>query len=281
MARLTDGVSRRVTSSNRNVTKDGRIIWCIWYNSVIYDSNNKMTSVMSEVEDVTEHRRIDQAKDEFISLVSHELRNPLTVILGSVQTALTPGLADDEIRFLLENAAEGGRSMEQIITNLLELSRYQANRLNLARGKVNVETMAREAVEQVKLFHPFRSYSLNIGRGIPPVNADPVRVGRIIYNLVDNAAKYSAPDSEITVKIENEGKQIAVSVIDRGIGIKAERIGELFEPFQRLVEQSENTKGLGLGLVVCKRLVESHGGKLTVDSKEGNGSTFTFTLPLE
>jgi signal transduction histidine kinase len=228
-----------------------------------------------------EHRRIDQAKDEFISLVSHELRNPLTVILGSVQTALTPGLADDEIRFLLENAAEGGRSMEQIITNLLELSRYQANRLNLARGKVNVETMAREAVEQVKLFHPFRSYSLNIGRGIPPVNADPVRVGRIIYNLVDNAAKYSAPDSEITVKIENEGKQIAVSVIDRGIGIKAERIGELFEPFQRLVEQSENTKGLGLGLVVCKRLVESHGGKLTIDSKEGNGSTFTFTLPLE
>ena len=113
MVRLTDG-SRAVTSSNRNITKSGKVIWCTWYNSVLYDENGKMISVMSEVEDVTEHRRVDQAKDEFISLVSHELRNPLTVIIGSVQTALSPGLSAEEIRFLLQNASEGGRSWSKL-----------------------------------------------------------------------------------------------------------------------------------------------------------------------
>ena len=280
MVKLTDGVSRTVTSSNRNVTKDGRIIWCTWYNSVLYDSGGKMMSVMSEVEDVTEHRRIDQAKDEFISLVSHELRNPLTVILGSVQTALSPGLSADEIKFLLQNAAEGGHSMEQIIANLLELSRYQANRLTLAREQVDVALLAQKAVERVKLFHPLHRYYFDIDSKFPLVSADPVRIELILYNLVENAAKYSPHESEIRVKIERGEKGVAISVKDQGIGVPAERISELFEPFQRLVDQSEHAKGLGLGLVVCKRLVEAHGGKIWAESAAHKGSTFYFTLPL-
>ena len=102
-----------------------------------------------------------------------------------------------------------------------------------------------------------------------------------MYNLLDNAAKYSSPDSEITLKIASDPSVVTLAVSDHGIGIPAERIGELFEPFQRLVDQSQYTKGLGLGLVVCKRLVEAHGGKIWVESTLGKGSTFYFTLPLK
>ncbi len=280
LARITDGVSRSVTTSNRVLTKDGRILWCELYHSILYDAGGKMKSVMSEIQDVAEHRRIDRAKDEFIGLVSHELRNPLTVIIGSVQTALSPGISDDEIRFLLQNASEGALSMDQIISNLLELSRYQSNRLKLSRAPVDLPLLARKTAEQVKLFHPSNHYTFDFAEGLPLVKADPVRIEHILYNLLENAAKYSSSKSEITLKIGFDSSMITLAVSDHGIGIPAERIGELFEPFQRLVDQSEYTKGLGLGLVVCKRLVEAHGGKIWVESTFGKGSTFYFTLPI-
>ena len=115
--------------------------------------------------------------------------------------------------------------------------------------------------------------------GTPEINGDPIRLERILYNLVDNAAKYSPPESEIKIKIERGETGIAVSVSDKGIGMPEDRISELFEPFKRLVDQSEHAKGLGLGLVVCKRLVEAHGGKIWAESDAGKGSTFYFTLP--
>ncbi len=281
MSKLTSIENRSVVATNRNVTKSGRIIWCSWYNSVLFDENGKMISVMSEVEDITERKRVDQAKDEFISLVSHELRNPLTVIIGSVQTALSPGLSPEEIRFLLQNAAEGGHSMEQIISNLLELSRFQANRLKLSREQVDVGKSARKIVAQVKLLYPRRLYIIDDADVATTVNGDTVRIERVLYNLIENAAKYSPPESAINIRIERGDKELKVSVSDQGIGISAEKIRELFEPFKRLVDQSEHAKGLGLGLVVCKRLVEAHGGKIWAESEAGKGSTFHFTLPIE
>lgn len=280
MVKLSDGTNHSVTSSNRNYTKDRRIIWCTWYNSVLNDENGKMISVMSEVQDITEQKRMNQAKDEFISLVSHELRNPLTIIIGSVQTALTPGMSAEEIKFLLQNAAEGGHSMEQIIANLLELSRYQANRLKLLREQIDVTSLAQKTAAQVRMLHPAHKYSIQTDGNIPSVNGDPVRIERILYNLIENAAKYSPAESEIKISIENDDDDVTVAVADQGIGMPADKMAELFAPFQRLVDQTEHVKGLGLGLVVCKRLVEAHGGKIWVKSQSGKGSTFYFTLPI-
>jgi signal transduction histidine kinase len=208
---------------------------------------------MSEVQDITEIREMDRAKDEFISLVSHELKNPLTVILGSAQTALSPGLSESDIKFLLQNTLEGAHSMDQIINNLLELSRYQANRLKLATEEMDLVTLARKTISQVK-------------RGYP--------------NLIENAAKYSPENSEIKIDIVSDKANFIVSVTDKGIGMTPENIAGLFEPFKRLVDPKEHTKGLGLGLVVCKRLVEAHEGNISVTSVLGKGSTFTFTIPM-
>jgi PAS domain S-box-containing protein len=279
LSELAKGKDRTSKAVNRNLTKDGRVIWCTWYNSVLFDKNGKMNSVMSEVQDITEIRQIDRAKDEFIGLVSHELKNPLTVVLGSAQTALSPGLTNADIKFLLQNTLEGALSMEQIINNLLELSRFQANRLKLASEEMDLVELARKTIAQVKRAHPNHVYTLG-AKEVPLAFGDPVRVERVMFNFIENAAKYSPPKSEIKINIDCDKNNFSVSVSDKGIGMAPESIAELFEPFKRLVDPKEHTKGLGLGLVVCKRLVEAHGGDITVKSEFGKGSTFTFTIPM-
>jgi PAS domain S-box-containing protein len=279
IAELANGKNRTSSAVNRNITKDGRILWCTWYNSVLFDEKGKMSSIMSEVQDITEIREMDRAKDEFISLVSHELKNPLTVILGSAQTALSPGLSESDIKFLLQNTLEGAHSMDQIINNLLELSRYQANRLKLATEEMDLVTLARKTISQVKRGYPHHVYTLQAGN-IGLAVGDPIRIERIFFNLIENAAKYSPENSEIKIDIVSDKANFIVSVTDKGIGMTPENIAGLFEPFKRLVDPKEHTKGLGLGLVVCKRLVEAHEGNISVTSVLGKGSTFTFTIPM-
>jgi PAS domain S-box-containing protein len=238
------------------------------------------TGVVLVFRDITERKKLDLAKDEFIGLVSHELRNPLTIVTGSLATAMTPGISEADARMLIENALEGSRSMNDIISNLLELSRYQANRLRMADEAVDVSAVYEKVVEKIKQEYPSMTYTLEKEPDVPVVRADRLRVERILSNLIENAAKYSSGGSTITTRIGTSTDGLRVEVIDQGIGIPEERQCELFEPFRRLVNHSEYTKGLGLGLVVCKRLVEAHGGKIEVKSKPGEGSNFAFTLPI-
>jgi two-component system, chemotaxis family, sensor kinase Cph1 len=232
------------------------------------------------VTDIAERKKVELAKDEFIGLVSHELRTPLTVILGSLKTAVSPGMSADDRKSLLENAVEGGESMNIIINNLLELSRAQINRLQLVNQSLDISEMVKEVVEKIRLHFPADRFVVNVASGLPRVTADAVRVNLILKNLIDNAAKYSPSGSEIQIDLSHDGSHIKVSVKDEGKGIPAENLPELFQPFKRLVSQSQDAKGLGLGLVVCKRLVEAHGGRIWAESEEGQGSTFCFTLPL-
>jgi PAS domain S-box-containing protein len=233
------------------------------------------------VANVTERKKLEQAKDEFVSLVSHELRTPLTIVLGSLKTSKTPAMSPEDVRYLIDNAIEGGESMAIIIDNLLELSRAQANRLVLARRSICVQDIARDVAGKMVSHYPDHKYHVEIFGEVPPVNIDPVRIERILFNLIENAAKYSPSNSQIDIAIEAGEGCLTVAVKDRGMGMPAERIPELFEPFTRLLTHAEHTKGLGLGLVVCKRLVEAHGGKIWVESELGKGSTFYFTLPRD
>jgi PAS domain S-box-containing protein len=231
------------------------------------------------ISDITERHRLDQAKDEFISLVSHELRTPLTVVLGSLKTAIASGISVEDTRALISNAINGGESMDNIIQNLLELSRAQANRLALSLHDLDIRQAIKTAVEQVRVRYPGHDYQVSLPSYVPHVLADPIRVERILYNLLENAAKYSPAGSKIKLDLSRTDSFLVVSVTDHGHGIPKERQAELFEPFKRLANKSESG-GLGLGLVVCKRLVEAQGGKIWVESVEGKGSTFSFTLKL-
>ena len=231
------------------------------------------------VRDITERKKAEQLKDEFIGLVSHELRTPLTVIGGSLRTAMSDGVSQEDGRELLQNAAEGVDSLAAILENMLELSRYQAGRLQLRVERVSIADAVKNVIEKLKRQGISHSFSSDIPKDLPSVEADPVRVERILFNLMENAAKYSPEDSKITVSSRMQDGFVVTSIIDRGSGISPDDHVRLFEPFQQLGTSQQRAKGVGLGLVVCKRLAEAQGGWIKVDSEPGKGSTFSFALP--
>jgi signal transduction histidine kinase len=145
---------------------------------------------------------------------------------------------------------------------------------------VIIGDVARTVADKLKAQHVKQSFSLDFPGNLSQVEADPLRVERILYNLMENATEYSPPESQITVSGRREGKFVVTRVTDQGQGIPRDEQARLFKLFERLGKESYPTRGLGLGLVVCKRLVEAQGGWIKVDSEPGKGSTFTFALPI-
>ena len=234
--------------------------------------------------DITERKKLDLLKDEFIGMVSHELRSPLTVIMGAVNTALAEEdqLSPEERRQLLQDAASEAESLSHLLGNLLELSRAQADRLTLYIEPVHIGDIVQAVVEKIRLNYPAHRIAVDIPGKFTSVAADKLRVERILYNLVENAAKYSPMSSDIQVTARREKQYLVLSVKDHGPGISAADQARIFRPFQRL-EDSVHTrvKGVGLGLLVCRRLVEAHGGRIWVESEPGRGSNFYFSLPIK
>ncbi len=261
------------------IHKDGSVRILLWNSANIYSQDGKtVVATIAQGQDITERKKAEQMKDEFIGLVSHELRTPMTVINGSLRTAMSEGISPEDKDLLLQNAVEGADSLSAIMENLLELSRYQAGRLQLHTETVGIPVIARNIVERLKSHAESRTFRLDFPDKLPPVQADPVRVERILHNLLENAIKYSPDGSKIKVSARRDKKMVVTSVTDEGIGISAEDQGKVFELFERL-GRGARSQGLGLGLVVCKRLVEAQGGRIWVESTPDKGSTFYFTLP--
>jgi len=236
------------------------------------------------VRDITERKKIDELKDEFIGLVSHELRSPLTVVIGAVHTALTEmeRLSPEDTRQLLEDAAAEADILSHLLGNLLELSRAQANRLVLYVEPLDMRALVNGVVDKIRVQHPEHTFTTEVPRGLPTLQGDRLRIERIVHNLLENAAKYSPPGEEIGISARRDGERLTIGVTDRGVGIAIEHQAILFRPFQRLEEPAHaGVKGIGLGLLVCRRLVEAHGGRIWVESEPGRGSTFYFALPLK
>lgn len=259
--------------------KHGTVRILLWNSANLYAQDGKtVIATIAQGQDITERKKAEQLKDEFISLVSHELRTPMTVITGSLRTATSEGISPQDRKTLLQNAIEGADSLSAILENLLELSRYQAGRLQLHTEAVSIPVIARSVIERLKPRAEDRTFRLDFPDSLPLVQADPMRVERILHNLLENAVKYSPEKSVIRVFARKENNMVATGVADQGIGIAPEDQGRLFELFERL--GSARSPGLGLGLVVCKRLVEVQGGQIRVESEPGKGSTFYFTLPV-
>jgi len=226
---------------------------------------------------------VEEVKDEFIGLVSHELRSPLTVVIGAVNTALSEGsrLSPEEMRQLLQDAAWEADSLSHLLENLLELSRAEAGRLVLHAEPMGVEHVVQNVVEKISRRASGHRFLIDFPRGLRPVPVDPLRLERILHNLLENAVNYSPQGSEIRVFAKRDKERLVIGIADQGIGISLADQAKLFGAFQRLEQPGlEGVKGAGLGLLVCRRLVEAHGGRIWVESEPGRGSTFYFTLPL-
>jgi len=265
------------------VHHDGRKI-PVWAKMVeVKGAKQDDFQILVYLRDMEERKKVDELKDQFIGLVSHELRTPLTVIMGAVNTALSEAthLSPEETRQLLEDAASESELLSHILENLLELSRSQADRLTLHLEPLKLEDVVQKTLNEARRHSSRHQFVMDLPKKIPPLRADRIRLERILHNLVENAVKYS-PGGEVRVSARQEGKNLVIAVHDQGPGISPQDQARLFQLFWR-TRQSETdfTNGVGLGLVVCRRLVEAHGGKIWLESKPGQGTTFFFTLPIE
>jgi len=249
----------------------------------IVDQQGHTTGVVLIFRDITERKKAEDLKEEFLGLISHEMKTPLTVMLGGLHTLvhygvnLDPGDKDE----LLKDAYLEAEALADIVTNLLELSRWQAGRLSIESSDIDVVSVIQAIVERATAQYKDHRFSVTMPKRLPSLKADRMRVERALYNLIDNAAKYSDAGSDVAVSVKQADGEILVAVTDHGPGISPENQALLFSQFQRLGQPSGGRAGgTGLGLIVAKRLVEAHGGRIWVESEVGKGSTFFFTLPL-
>jgi two-component system CheB/CheR fusion protein len=264
----------------RRQTKDGGII-DVWLTTTkLMDEQGKIRVATTE-RDITERKKTERLKDEFIGMVSHEMRTPLTVVTAAVRTALDERCTQEDVHELLKEADLNSALLAGILDNLLELSRLQAERIVLDKKSVRIPAVVKKVTQRVRRLHPKSNLILDIESKLPVANVDPVRLELVIYNLVDNAVKYSPEGTQIRVFAAKENNEIVVGVKDKGKGLTADEQKKLFEPFNRFSDSYSKARGLGLGLVVCQRLVEAQGGRIWAESKPGKGSTFKFTIPLK
>jgi len=263
-----------------NQSERGVTYWD-WTLTPVKDFSGKVQGLVLSLIETTERKKVEELKDSFIGMVSHELRTPLTVLIGSLHTVMIPGMTEEEKHRLVEDALWEASSLSRLLENLLELSRHQAKRLELMKEPVAIDRCAQDVVDNLSRMSPLHKLIMEVPAGLPLTEVDQIRVERILYNLVENAIKYSPGGGDIRVSAVRSEDQIVIAVSDQGPGIPAEGLSNLFRRFERLTESSANSiRGMGLGLYVCRLLVEAHGGRIWAESEPGKGSTFCFTLPI-
>jgi len=241
-----------------------------------------------------ELRRLNQLKSEFVSMVSHELRTPLAIIKEGVKLTAdgTTGEINDTQRECLNMAVDGVNRLSRLISDLLDVSRIESGRLQLAKKSVNIAKLLLGLKENYKtpLENKKISLVIDVKENIPFVFADVDKLAQIVTNLMDNAVKFSNENGKITVTaktqevmaVDNNTKleYVEVGVSDTGLGIPREEQERIFEKFYQIGSHlTRQSGGTGLGLSIAKSLVEAHGGKIYLSSELGKGSKFSFTLP--
>jgi len=229
---------------------------------------------------------IEKVNVQLISNISHELRTPLTCIKGYAETLLEGAMENQALcgKFLRIINDEAHR-LERLINDLLDLSMIDARQIQVRFKETDLSALLEQTVN---VFQPVaRKCDIivkeDIPEKLPVISADEDRIRQVLINLIDNAIKYSHAGSTVTIGAMLNAKEVRISVADMGIGIPENERSRVFERFYR-VEQDHNgtkTSGRGLGLAIAKYIIEAHGGTLSVDSVVGQGSTFSFTLPLE
>ena len=311
------GAERLGVQHNRNYTRDGTILYCEWYNSVLHDDNGELVSVLSLVLDVTARKRAeeeraallererdlrkqaeegDRLKDEFLATLSHELRTPLTSILGWA-TLIRNGELDraENLDRAFEIIERNARSQARLIDDLLDVSRIITGHLQLDLHPVNLSPIVDAAIDALR---PAASAKgIEIKTELDPesclVSGDPNRLRQVIWNLLMNAIKFTPRGGRVNLRLEcfaepcnseatSSNPFVRLVVSDNGEGISPDFLPYVFHRFrQEEGSISRKAGGLGLGLAVVRHLVELHGGSVSADSPgHGQGSTFTVDLPL-
>ncbi len=256
--------------------------------------------ILLAMEDITERKKLEElgrenerltsankTRSEFLTIMSHELRTPLTAVIGYsiILRGNTQGKLNQKQSFFVDNILASSKHLLDLINNFLDLAKIEAGKLELVIEEINVSEILNDILKLFK--ENAQEHNLIIKKEFDPelksIKADRRALKQILFNLMGNAIKFSKQEGGIvTVSAKREGDMVKISVSDKGIGIKEEELLRLFQKFEQLDSgTSRKYEGTGLGLAITKQLVELHGGKITVESKYGQGSTFTFSLPID
>ena len=303
--RQREGVEVQGVQRNRNYTRDGGVLFCEWYNSVLKDDRGKLVSVLSLVLDVTARQsaeeeraasllrerdarrhaeEADRLKDEFLATLSHELRTPLTSILGWASMIRNGEVEGSSAARAIETIERNARSQARLIDDLLDVSRIITGNLRLDLHPLNLAPIVDAALDALRPTADVKGIRLQT-RFFPEeclIKGDPNRLRQVIWNLLSNAIKFTQRGGSVTIELNCVELTARLTVSDTGEGISAEFLPYVFDRF-RQAEGSISRKqgGLGLGLAVVRHLVELHGGTISAESEGlGKGSSFTVDLPL-
>jgi two-component system phosphate regulon sensor histidine kinase PhoR len=234
--------------------------------------------------DITELRKLERVRRDFVANVSHELKTPLTAIQGFAETLLAGAIDDpkNRVRFL-EIILDHSRRLARLTDDLLRLSKMDADRLDLEVQRLGVTHFVESCVEtaQRPAAEKDLRISVNLQERLPDIAADRRRLAEVLQNLLDNAIQYTSPGGQVMLSASADRGEVKFTVSDTGIGIPQADQPRIFERFYRVdAARSREVGGTGLGLAIAKHLVEAHGGRIWVESEVGQGSQFYFTVPI-
>ncbi len=221
-----------------------------------------------------------QLQEDFINTITHELRSPLGFIKGYTTTLLRSDTewnqkTQKEFLAIIDQETD---NLQDLIGNLLDSARLQSGQLPMDFQAVRLDSVMNGVVQRIKSYHPEMKILLEIDEDVPKVQGDSRRLAQVFENLLGNAVKY-APDSDVIITIRPEKAGAAVYLRDSGPGIAQEYLPHLFERFFRVPEHSPSVHGSGLGLFICKQILDAHGGSISAESELGKGTTFRVWLP--
>ena len=293
----SNGLVSHSIFEKKYIHKEGKVVICIVTTSTVFDDNHNIVYFISHVQDITakknaeqklhdqneELRKLNNEKDKFFSIIAHDLKSPFNSILGFSEL-LVQSVAEkdyDEILEYTDIIMKSSHRAMDLLTNLMEWSQSHTGRM-----KFNPEQFELiDLIEHVELLFSdiARQKSITIRKklvGNLPLLADKSMISTVLRNLLSNAIKFTRQGGRILISVITTENELALSISDNGIGISERRIGRLFQLDERYsTPGTEKETGSGLGLILCREFIEKHGGRIWVESKPGEGSTFIFTIP--
>jgi PAS domain S-box-containing protein len=264
----------------RVLHSDGSTHW-VRVQGKVYYKEGKAIRILGTLLDITEFKRLQQQKDDFISIASHELKTPITSLKASLQ--LLERVKNDPTSELIPKLIDqSSRSMHKIsalVEDLLNVSRASKTELKLNKTTFTIAEMLNSCCSHVRIAG---KHQLIVQGDLQlRVTADEHSIDQVVVNLVNNAVKYAPESKDIFMMISREGDMAKIAVRDTGPGIAPEKITHLFDRYYRAESSGFQNSGLGLGLYICSEIIKRHGGDIGVESELGQGSAFWFTLPLD
>jgi signal transduction histidine kinase len=300
---LVSGETRSNRIQHRNYTKDRKVIWCDWFNSVVRNNEGKVVTVMSMVQDITRQRleklveertrelnealkkekELAELKSKFVSIASHEFRTPLSSISFAAESVRNyfHQLTAEEIKRKLIKIEELASHMTNLLEDILTVGKAEAGKIKVMRVSIDLREFIDSLIDEVKApLKVSQQITLSFGCKQNKVNVDDKLLRNVIINLLTNALKFSPPDKPVVVTVTEDANNIFIEVKDYGIGIDPKDLSSIFEAFHRGSNVS-TVQGTGLGLSILRKSIDMMGGTVTVDSTLNVGSTFKVSIPIK